>query len=329
MKIRARRSERVTIWSASGKSAPAADDSSASRLSRRLAGHAHDDLVDEELVDVVEHLLGRGHLLQPRGGRGVVVGEIADIRRRDPRVIDEPVEPALRAEPEPRGRRGKPLADLTGERPGRVEHAQRLGVGRERRIVEEQHDPEVGEFLQRRRPQGRAYDVRLLGIRRYEHGDPVLVGAEVPVELTARHAHVALVPVHRAEAREKVHRRGEGQEGDHDGVADRLHREGEVGARGVDEQPHDGRQEVVRPEAHRRHDGDSGPRDRPGARPWVHDREGFATPLRAPLAAASPDRSVPDVGHLRGCRREPRGRWRRGGIPLRCRFRCSHVGFPI
>ena len=130
----------------------------------QLAGQAHQDEVDEELVDVVLHRFGSSHRLKPFGGRlifgdqqGHLGGSAAPVRLFPAAEIGQ-------GSVEARGRDAEFCVDLRGQCAGLVQPDPVTRVRGMRRVIEQQHDFEVRELLQRRGPQRRPHHLGFFGV---------------------------------------------------------------------------------------------------------------------------------------------------------------------
>ena len=249
-----------------------------------FVGERAEHLVGEEQVDVVVDRLAVGHVAQPAGRPGVLVGERTGFGCVDERSVGalelESEEGIAEAEP----RFGEQVHDVAGERAGLIELRGDCGVCRVRVVVEQEDDPQRRVLLQCGGQQGGAHDVRLFCVGRHEHGHRRLVVGEVPVQFRAGNAHMLAEPLQGALACDQVHQRGEGEERDDHDVADGFHREAEVLGSAVEELPDDRRDDVDHPEAHGQHDRNAAEGDLPVRGAGVDRGEGFCAALGAELS---------------------------------------------
>ena len=152
--------------------------------------------------------------------------------------------------------RQQPL-DLRRQRLRGVEQPSRPRVARVRRIVDQQHDPQVRIFLQRRRQQRHQDHPRLLLIRGHEHRRRRSALGEELVDHRARRAAVIPRAVVEPEPPEQVGDRRRRQQADRRQEADRLQQAGAAGPAVQDL--------AVDDRDHQRQPGGDGDRDRRAA----------------------------------------------------------------
>ncbi len=173
--------------------------------------------------------------------------------------------------------------DLTGERAGGFQAPQHLGVFREGRVVEQQHDAQVREFLQDRGPHGAADYFRFFCVGRDQHGDAVGVVEEVPVQFPTGYAAVGAKACQGALAGGEVHQRRERQEGHHHQVGEGFGAEAEAGAGVVHQLFEHGRDHVAEPGKDGGEDADPAEDYLPPRWCRMDDRERFRSFFCAPL----------------------------------------------
>ena len=229
---------------------------------------------------MIGDLLGLAPLAQDARGVVVAGGEPADVlgaHRAAGRRRLVGVERVLEAA----ARRVEHQRDLAGQRARLVELAHRVGIGRVRRIVDQQHDADVRELLQRRREQRLADDPALLLVGGDDRGQRRVRHVEERVDDRARHAPVRADPLQVAEPREQVGDGRQRQERDEQQVDARLDRAAQavgmvdVAAHLLDEVGEPGRDRQEEREARTAH--------RAARRDRVHDRGRPGGALGPPL----------------------------------------------